>query len=425
MICLIIVGLYIVLVNSQFPANSWIDLMTSASSSISLDFEKVQAFELKPSNKFPCQRNRRGRCGMICTCIETKTQENQKSENRRYCCRQRKDWDSLSHVEKTRFLRAVYDIATGRRGWFRRNRYVRLLYIHEQYWLTTIHQRIQFFPWHRIYLLKMENLLRSVDCRVTIPYWDWTKNPSRWWESSIFSWSYFGSNTDPITGFLTNEAQCPTNGYFAEQGWFRDTRNECLVRQFDYSVSPASYLRIQRILSWTNFQRFESALRHEHGVPHFIVGGEDTGLFFSERAAEDPLFWLHHCNVDYQWYQRQTRYLNTRNEFWGESNVKDNRLTAFGETIEQAINPYRQGIGGTCVEYVENDERYEQMLANLRSQGRMGSLSFGSAYTATTASRVECMKSSHRFPPQIFTIFRTSPAERNEFTRNRNEGGDC
>lgn len=39
---------------------------------------------------------------------------------------------------------------------------------------SPIHQASEFLPWHRWYILEMENLLKEVDCWVTIPYWDWS-----------------------------------------------------------------------------------------------------------------------------------------------------------------------------------------------------------------------------------------------------------
>ena len=410
MFCIVLFTFFIAPVNSQFNRDSWIDLKKATPTTISLDEKKVLTFKARPFGRRQCQRDSVLRCGIKCSCIN----------NRRYCCRQRKDWDSLTHLEKTRFLDALFDIAMGRRGWGLRNRYVRLLYIHERFWLTAIHRREEFFPWHRVYMLKFENLLRSVDCRITVPYWDWTKQPVRWWQSSIFNRRYYGSNLDRV-GRLSREAQCPSNGYFSPRNRFTDLRNRCLVRQFSYNVAPASYERIQRILSWTSFRQFESALRHEHGVPHFMVGGESSGLFFTERAAEDTLFWVHHSNVDYQWYQRQTRYPETWDEFWGQPGLKNRRLSAFGEIMGQAINPFKHGRGGVCVEYVENDDRYESMLERLRNS-QFGNLNSGPGFAL---SKVECLDRSHQFPAQIFTLFRTTASEKKDFLNRRNQDGDC
>jgi len=34
----------------------------------------------------------------------------------------------------------------------------------------------RFLPWHRAFLLKLEQKMRERDATVSIPYWDWTQN---------------------------------------------------------------------------------------------------------------------------------------------------------------------------------------------------------------------------------------------------------
>lgn len=405
----------LLLVSAQDHAPSWMDDFVadplSRPRALSLDREKIRAFRLRPFDRFKCRRDHyMKRCGELCHCVD----------GLRYCCRIRKDWDSLSHAKRIQFLNVLYGISMGRYGWWRRNRYRYLLHIHKQFWTTNIHKAEQFFPWHRVYLLKIENLLRSVNCAITIPYWDWTKQPFRWWQSSVFNWRYFGANLD-INSRLTSRAQCVSNGYFSRRNGFLDLENRCLVRQFTYNIAPASYPRIQTVLAYRDFRLFESALRHEHGVPHFVVGGEGSGLFFTDRAAEDPLFWLHHSNVDYQWYQRQVRYLETRYQFWGWSGLANRRLVGFPETLSVALNPFSQGQTGICVEYKENDNRYQVMLTSKRRQRNLGTLS-----SEKKENRQEkCEVSQRRFPKSIFTLFRTPPEEIAEFLKERISSGDC
>lgn len=43
----------------------------------------------------------------------------------------------------------------------------------------------QFLPWHRWYLMKMENILRKIDCRATIPYWDWSLFSGQPWRRQV------------------------------------------------------------------------------------------------------------------------------------------------------------------------------------------------------------------------------------------------
>lgn len=53
-----------------------------------------------------------------------------------------------------------------------------------------------FLPWHRWMILQYENLLRQVDCKITVPYWDWSLVSARpfnndFWENSMYG---FGGN---------------------------------------------------------------------------------------------------------------------------------------------------------------------------------------------------------------------------------------
>ena len=60
---------------------------------------------------------------------------------------------------------------------------------------TAIHRPSEFLPWHRWFILEMENLLKEVDCRVTIPYWDWSlvsNDPFN--DTMLFSDDYLGSH---------------------------------------------------------------------------------------------------------------------------------------------------------------------------------------------------------------------------------------
>ena len=46
-----------------------------------------------------------------------------------------------------------------------------------------------FLPWHRKYLLMLEDQLREVDSAVTIPYWEWTDRSGT---ESIFQDDFLG-----------------------------------------------------------------------------------------------------------------------------------------------------------------------------------------------------------------------------------------
>jgi len=351
-----------------------------------LNGTRIKDNNLRPNSRRRCKKDYYNKCGDYCHCYK----------RRSYCCRQRKDFDDLTHDERLRVLWTIRNIAMGDEGEWLQRQYYQLLKVHEDFWWSGIHDRLQFFPWHRIYLLEVENLLRRVDCRITIPYWDWTKNTDRWWRQAIFGSEYFGQNLRRNGGnrHFANGAQCVSTGVFSQFVTnFRDLQGQCLMREYSYNLQPPNYERIQKILAFPTFRRFEYALRLEHGVPHYLVGGEREGLMFTHRAAEDPLFHFHHSMVDYLWYQRQTRYPDWKEQYWGQSRRRKIWLTGLDYRIEDGINSFNLVQDRTCVEYISSDNGQRFSELKMKERKEPGELK-------------QCSKQRRRFPNGIFHLFR-------------------
>ena len=92
------------------------------------------------------------------------------------CYRVRQDFTKMSLEERTRLIKAFKLLSSDPRYI---SDYDKLGKLH-----TVIPEKKYFYPWHRWYVLELENLLRQIDCRVTIPYWDWTKDAAHWTRGS-------------------------------------------------------------------------------------------------------------------------------------------------------------------------------------------------------------------------------------------------
>src|SRR5438093_2202197 len=79
---------------------------------------------------------------------------------------ERRDQATLTPSEQSRFL-CAYDVinANGTLG--------KLVDIHAEMHMQHTNDRL--LPWHRIFLLVLEEALRAVHPDVSIPYWDWTQ----------------------------------------------------------------------------------------------------------------------------------------------------------------------------------------------------------------------------------------------------------
>lgn len=162
-----------------------------------------------------------------------------------------------------------------------------------------------FLPWHRVYLLKLENLLRQVDCRVTLPYWDWTRSSGNPWKVNdpVSIWSNISYG---LGGDGKGPSNCVGTGPFRKGKWnitLNDNKTTCLKRHFHGNPPNAQTVESVLSLPWQKFSVFEDNLRNVfyHSVACDNIGGHVC----SREAAQTPEFILITCFVDKLWGQWQ------------------------------------------------------------------------------------------------------------------------
>jgi tyrosinase len=186
---------------------------------------------------------------------------------------------------------------TDRRNWRRQAR------IHEN---NCPHGNWYFLPWHRKYILDFEEICRELsgDQDFALPYWNWTTTrriPAPFWEGTLNS-------------------------------------NRTIGRRGEISGQFVGLRVIRRCLGQTNFELFASfrpdgqnntnpgwqrasggkALleRTPHDQVHVGVGGNMGDV---PTSPLDPIFWLHHCNIDRLWAEWNSPPRsngNTSNALW-------------------------------------------------------------------------------------------------------------
>lgn len=140
-----------------------------------------------------------------------------------------------------------------------------------------IHHGPAFLPWHRHFLFRFEQALRSVEARATLPYWDWTRPDSQDLDAGPWK-SFFGGR--PNTG-----------GRFDHWSLTRDAapaHHSGELPTLDQVIDEL------RSATYADFRTIEF-LSHVPG--HTWTGGTMAG----GRSPGDPLFYLHHGNVDRLW----------------------------------------------------------------------------------------------------------------------------
>ena len=129
-----------------------------------------------------------------------------------------------------------------------------------------------FLPWHRWYLVQIENLFREVDCSITIPYWPWESDGFRGgWNSPFWaSWDGVGSGSG---------GNCVTNGPF-RQGSFSITdyarqyvSRSCLRRRRSGSTPTQTDVLNMQATQSNRFSQYTNLMDVMHGSIHCAVDG--------------------------------------------------------------------------------------------------------------------------------------------------------
>ncbi|TLD27844.1 Di-copper centre-containing protein [Venturia nashicola] len=205
----------------------------------------------------------------------------------------------------------------------------------------AIHWVGHFILWHRYFTATYEKALRD-DCGYTggQPYWDWSQDaePQKPNSTKIFQTAIF----DPETGFGGNgdyvaptAAQNPLNitgstgGGCVKTGPFTPSNfmlnfpeKDCLRRDYNPRIMNtfADPSLVADVLAQKDYTSFARAIENVpsfdqpniHGSGHFGVGGVLGTIGNAANSPGDPLFFLHHGNLDHIFWKWQQKDLKTR-----------------------------------------------------------------------------------------------------------------
>ncbi len=213
------------------------------------------------------------------------------------------------------------------------------------------HRGPAFLPWHRQFLWSFETALREVDPGVAIPYWDWADHEGT---AALLSPELMGpdgvqtGSTSPlVSGPFTadqfavlRELHCwPVD---LSRLWLGiASYGSVLNRRIEPRGTPAidtsrlaSAPDIERLMSTESYggldgnrgfrEELESGERL-HGFVHAWVGGSMSMM----SSPNDPLFFMHHANIDRLWAE------------WQDARRREWEAAHLGEVYDYAIHYYR------------------------------------------------------------------------------------
>ena len=165
-------------------------------------------------------------------------------------------------------------------------------------WNSCQHGSFFFLSWHRMYLYFFERIVRKASGRATfaLPYWDYGPAANRALPPAFrlpatAANQLFVAERDPS---INSGAVVPASA----------TLSSAAMATTLFGSPGGSGLGFggQTMASPVHFSgppgRIES---QPHNVMHGVIGGDTGWMSDPNTAAADPIFWLHHCNIDRLW----------------------------------------------------------------------------------------------------------------------------
>ncbi|NER95751.1 MAG: hypothetical protein F6J86_18250 [Symploca sp. SIO1B1] len=167
------------------------------------------------------------------------------------------------------------------------------------------HGTLDFLQWHRHYLTFFEQICGQLigEPNFALAYWNWSNKRGRIPEP------FFADN--PLNVEFWND---PSN--YNAPGWGQI--NTVGIRGLTENIGVQDLRggdvftedEIEQIRRNSNFNLFSGELEGTpHNLGHVLLGATNSsppfGHMYSGLSPLDPIFWLHHCNVDRIWAEWQ------------------------------------------------------------------------------------------------------------------------
>ncbi len=247
-------------------------------------------------------------------------------------------------------------------------------------WATCDHGTWFFLPWHRMYVYWLEQILRqaSGDPNFALPYWNYA-DPAQRLLPPIFRQPADSSN--PL--YEANRRSGINSGTRGLAFADVDVRTAFAQDAFSSTSSPYAFGGYPRAPSHASGTH--GALESSpHDNVHDAIGGYMHDI---NKAARDPIFWLHHANVDRLW----NKWLSSRTHSNPTaSNWLDQRFTFFDAQRTAVTESVRQFMSTRASEYRYDTEPAPTMsmtVAESSDLSIMGDGGSGAMATQVTLAR--------------------------------------
>ena len=273
----------------------------------------------------------------------------------------RKNAATLSTTERDNFINALLELK-------RTGVYDQFVAIHES--VTRLrplvagaatgdnaHTGPAFLPWHREYLIQFEKALNATNpnAEITIPYWKWDSGVSTD-TTSIFVDDFMGP---PGTSQQKSVGPVMTGHFSLNNGWQIHTLLQRVIgsnalrrkTELDPVSRPLPQFTQMNADNYTDFRigpNRTEGLENPHNMVHVWVGfpaeqnpqDSDLGSMVVMTSPNDPIFFLHHANVDRLWAKWQETH-------HGEAFYNPRGFVRRGHRLNDKMWPWNNGESTT------------------------------------------------------------------------------
>lgn len=285
----------------------------------------------------------------------------------------------LTYAAAVRYLRALP--SSDRRSWSN------LTTIHMK-WCT--HQNWYLLPWHREYLLALERIIRALPLSAvpranefSMPYWDWTRNPRL--PAAFTRPTMTDGSVNPLLDGSRRVG--PKSAIPAELIGTGAMRSVYAASTFETFASSRPRGQNNVNSSW---QRVPSTQGFLEATPHNGVHNWIGGNMVTMASPRDPIFFLHHANIDRIWASWNAHgHTNTSAATWRDFTFVQNFVQADGVRYNKRV----RDINMSTYQYDRLDPKINKALqsrAATMTQMKLPAKSAGAVIgTMTVTRRIE------------------------------------
>jgi tyrosinase len=180
-----------------------------------------------------------------------------------------------------------------------------------------------FLPWHRAYLLYFEAICRELSGEpdFALPYWDWSINP----QVPAAFWQQGSPLVHPRDIGPNDPADAEAVGPDVIEEILDNPDFITAVGSGEAPPNPWPAAGHPQMVAYSVLE----------GTPHNYVHGFIGGDMATFMSPLDPIFWLHHCNIDRIWSEWDAR---NPGQFPTDQTFNDFALTMFVDETGQAAS---------------------------------------------------------------------------------------